>query len=362
MAVNENLLWAQIDAKCDAFESARKRGDGALLADYLVDDWPSDHRRILLRELLDLELEYQTRNNKPIDTSHYVSQFPQFSEVIGDCIQRHQTRLSKVTPHAAPNTTPHPVRLPTEAGDSLTLGPYELIQEIARGGMGVVYRARDHRLDRDVALKVVLAGEFASDEAIERFQFEASAAAQLDHPHIVPIFDVGQEAGRHYFAMGLVEGQDLAKAVSENLYDPRDAAKLIIKLASALQYAHDRGILHRDLKPANVLLDERQEPRLTDFGLAKSLKLESDSELTKTGQLLGTPTYMAPEQANGKLDEVGIATDVYSLGAILYYVLTGRPPFRAASVAETLRQVIGEEPVSPRVINPKSTAILRPSA
>ncbi len=226
------------------------------------------------------------------------------------------------------------------------LGDYELLAEIGRGGMGVVYKAHQVSLSRIVALKMVLAGQLASDNDIKRFHAEAEAVANLDHRGIVPIYEVGHYEGQHYFSMGFVSGKSLADTV----LPPRHAAELVKKIAEAVAYAHDHGVIHRDLKPGNVLIDDNGQPRVTDFGLAK--RLASDSELTATGQVLGTPSYMPPEQALGKLDEIGPESDVYSLGAILYYLLTGRPPFQTDSVANTLRQVIDSEPVPPRQLNP----------
>ncbi len=260
-------------------------------------------------------------------------------------------------------------------------GDYELLAEIARGGMGVVYKARQVSLNRIVALKMILAGQLAGEEDVKRFHAEAEAAAHLDHPGIVPIFEVGCHEGQHYFSMGYVEGQSLAELLRDGPLAPRQAAELVRQVAEAVQYAHDHGVIHRDLKPANVLLqkaeggrrkDEGQssakssssfiphpsslqppssfQPRISDFGLAK--RVAGDSELTATGQVLGTPGYMPPEQAAGKLDQVGPSSDVYALGGVLYAALTGRAPFHAASSLDTLLQVLKEEPVSPRQLNP----------
>ncbi len=230
-------------------------------------------------------------------------------------------------------------------------GDYELLEEIARGGMGVVYKARQVSLKRVIALKMILAGQLAGEEDIQRFHAEAEAAANLDHPGIVPIYEVGQHEGQHYFSMGFVEGSSLAARVSDGPLPPKEAAEYTEKVAEAVAYAHGQGVIHRDLKPANVLLDMNDQPKVTDFGLAK--KVEGDSGLTATGQILGTPGYMPPEQASGKIDEVTETADVYSLGAILYQLVTGRPPFQADNPLDTLMQVLEQEPVSPRQLNPK---------
>ena len=215
--------------------------------------------------------------------------------------------------------------------------------------MGIVYKAKQQKLDRLVALKVILMGDLAGKEDIRRFNLEAEAAAQLDHPNIVSVYDVGEVEGRHYMAMALIDGHSLKDRLLGGHIEPREAAALVASIAEAVEYAHQRGIIHRDLKPANVILDTRNQPRITDFGLAK--RLDRDSSLTATGQVLGTPNYMAPEQAGGKTDEVGPMADVYALGAILYHLLAGRPPFEAATVVETLQRVMEQEPVSPREIN-----------
>lgn len=240
---------------------------------------------------------------------------------------------------------------PIEPGGKVRyFGDYELLGEIARGGMGVVYRARQVRLNRRVALKMILAGQFASEADVQRFQSEAEAAAQLDHPGIVPIFEVGEHQGHHFFSMGLVEGESLAARLAGGPLAPALAAELVRKIAEAIQYAHERDVIHRDLKPANVLLDREGVPRVTDFGLAK--RIADDSGLTATGQVLGTPGFMAPEQAAGRLDRIRSSVDIYSLGAILYATLTGRPPFQADNALDTLRQVLEQEPVPPRQLNP----------
>ncbi len=230
-------------------------------------------------------------------------------------------------------------------------GDYELLHEIARGGMGVVYKARQVSLNRVVALKMILAGQLAGEENVQRFHAEAEAAAKLDHPGIVPIFEVGEHEGQHYFSMGFIEGESLADMIKEGPLPPQAAAEYMRKIADAMAFAHERGVIHRDLKPANVLLDQNGQPKVTDFGLAK--KVEGDRGLTATGQILGTPSFMPPEQAAGRIKDVTETADVYSLGAILYTLLTGRPPFQAASQLDILLHVIEREPVSPRMLNPK---------
>ncbi|MBI2926983.1 MAG: serine/threonine protein kinase [Verrucomicrobia bacterium] len=255
-------------------------------------------------------------------------------------------------------------------------GSYEIQTELGRGGMGVVYRARQLRLHRDVALKVILAGQLASPREVRRFRTEAEAAGRLDHPNIVTIYEVGEHDGRHFFSMKLVEGPSLAERISGSgrrgeaqssrseirnpkseaerphagCYTPKEAARLLATLARAVHYAHERGVLHRDLKPSNILLDSEGQPHLTDFGLAKLLG--SDSNLTLSSMAMGSPNYMAPELAQGRAREATTAVDIYSLGAILFELLAGRPPFQAETVAATLRQVTAVEALPPSRFNP----------
>ncbi|MGI8979565.1 MAG: protein kinase domain-containing protein [Pirellulaceae bacterium] len=253
---------------------------------------------------------------------------------------------------ALPETVAGPTRTPSTSAGAVhptDFGEYEILGEIARGGMGVVYKARQRRLNRTVALKMILAGQLASDTDISRFYTEAEAAAQLDHSGIVPIYEVGQHGSQHFFSMAYIDGQSLQDRLKQGPLPPREAAELLTQVADAVEFAHSKGIVHRDLKPHNILLDADGKPKVTDFGLAK--RLDSGDDLTNTGDVLGTPSFMAPEQAEGKSHQLGRLVDVYSLGAVLYATLTGRPPFQAASLAEVLRQVIQQEPVAPKLLN-----------
>ncbi len=226
-------------------------------------------------------------------------------------------------------------------------GDYELLEEIARGGMGIVYKARQLSLNRLVALKMILAGSFASSRDVQRFRAEAEAAANLDHPHIVPIYEVGEHEGQQYYAMKFVEGTSLAKHPRS---DPRGEVEGMVAVVRAVHHAHQRGMLHRDLKPSNVLVDSQGTRLVTDFGLAKRLA-DADRSLTEPGQVLGTPKYMAPEQAAGRKD-LTVAADVYSLGVILYERLTGQTPFTGENVVTLLRQARESEPPRPSSIRP----------
>ena len=232
------------------------------------------------------------------------------------------------------------------------LGDYELLEEIGRGGQGLVYRARQKSLNRLVALKVIGLGRWATKAHIKRFRLEAEAAASLDHPYIVPIHEIGESDGSCYFSMQLIEGRRLDETIRHEPMSTRCAAELIIKLAHTVHYAHKRGILHRDIKPGNILIDADGEPHLTDFGLARLVERES----TITGAMveaLGTPSYMAPEQATGDAAQFTSATDVYGLGSVLYHLLTGQPPFVSATIYETVRLALETEPRRPRLLNPK---------
>ncbi len=235
------------------------------------------------------------------------------------------------------------------AGDRF--GDFELLEEIARGGMGVVFKARQVSLNRLVALKMILSGRLANEADLLRFRREALAAAHLDHPNIVPVYEVGERDGCPFLAMGFVGGESLAHRVARSPLPPRDAAEVIRTVAGAMAYAHSRGVIHRDLKPSNILIGLDGRPRVTDFGIAK--RAENESGLTATGQVVGTPSYMPPEQAQGKKDKIGPAVDVYALGAVLYTLLVGHPPFQGASLVDTIRQVILQEPVAPRRLNPE---------
>ncbi len=240
--------------------------------------------------------------------------------------------------------------LPAVDGDAIPFGEYELLEEIARGGMGVVYKARQRRLNRTVALKMILSGQLADTAAVQRFYVEAEAAARLEHPGIVPIYEIGQLEGLHYYTMSYIEGRSLADILRDGPLETLEAVKLVRKVAQAIAYAHAHKVVHRDLKPANILIDHSGEPKVTDFGLAK--RLDSNDGLTATGEILGTLKFMAPEQAMARPSGIAEAADVYALGAILYTALAGQPPFTATNHVDLLLQVLQAEPVSLRKLNP----------
>jgi serine/threonine-protein kinase len=238
---------------------------------------------------------------------------------------------------------------PNDGARTRSFGDYEILGELGRGGMGVVYEARQMTLNRPVALKMIRAGVLAGGDDLRRFQNEAEAVAMLDHPGIVPVHEVGEHAGQRYFSMKLVSGGSLADRLDGYRDDPQAAARLVAEAAEAVHHAHQRGILHRDLKPANILIDEQGHPHITDFGLAR--RVGGDSELTESGAILGTPAYMAPEQASGHRAAVTTASDIYGLGAVLYVVLAGRAPFGGESVVETLDAVRTRPPEPPSRFN-----------
>ncbi len=258
--------------------------------------------------------------------------------------------------------TPHEAVSPggPQTFEPRDLGDYELLAELGRGGMGIVYKARQKTLDRIVALKMILRGDLASPADLARFRAEAEAAAQLHHPHIVPVYEVGEIDGRPFFSMKLIEGTTLSRRLLDGPLPSRTAAEMLAPICRAIADAHRRGVLHRDLKPSNILIDNDGLTFVTDFGLAKRVKTDrGDSRsaglqgLTHSGAILGTPSYMAPEQAAGSRGEVSSASDIYSLGAILYAMLTGRPPFQAETAVDTVLMVLEQDAVPPRMLNPK---------
>lgn len=232
------------------------------------------------------------------------------------------------------------------------VGDYELLEEVGRGGMGVVFRARQISLGRIVAMKMVLRKDLASAADLARFRAEAESAAQLDHPNIVPVYEVSEWDGQPFFSMKFTGGGSLAERLHAGPLQARDAAEILLPICRAVAAAHRHGLLHRDVKPSNILFDESGRPLLCDFGLAK--RVETDSGLTNTGMILGTPSYMPPEQAAGNRGTLSAASDVYSLGAVLYHMLTGRPPFQAPSPVDTVLMVLEQEPLPPRLLNPRA--------
>jgi WD40 repeat protein len=348
-----------IDRACDRFEAAWRAGERPRLEPYL-DGWDGPARALLLRELLTLEVAYRRRGGEAPVRGEYDARFPADAALVAAALGGEEATLA-VPPPAPPEPA---------AGPWPDLPGYEIDGELGRGGMGVVYKARQLALNRLVALKMVLPGGEARADDLARFRAEALAVARLQHPNIVQVYEVGEYRGRPFFSMEYVDGGSLAPRVRGTPLPPRAAAALVETIARAVHHAHERGVIHRDLKPANVLLagpvttrcqrvgDDAThtqgacgyEPKITDFGLAK--RLDADALRTRTGAVLGTPSYMAPEQARGQNRAVSPATDVYALGAILYELLTGRPPFKGATPVDTVLQLLDTEPIPPRRLQP----------
>jgi eukaryotic-like serine/threonine-protein kinase len=297
--------------------------------------------------ILDDYLARLQSGEKP-DRDAIVRERPELASAL-DCLEALEqlaqpVRIAPTLTVANADTAPKLGELPRD------FGPYELIREIGRGGMGVVYEARQKGLERSVAVKMILAGNLASPDAVRRFQVEAKAAARLRHSNIVHIHEVGQFNGQDFFAMEFIKGQSLAQRIRSGPVDSHEAVRLVATVARAVEHLHQQGIVHRDLKPSNILLDADGQPYVTDFGLAK---LTEGADMTATGAIAGTPSYMAPEQASPRRAEITQATDVYSLGAILYELLTGEPPFHAETAFDTLVAVLSGDPAMPRSINPR---------
>jgi WD40 repeat protein/tetratricopeptide (TPR) repeat protein/predicted Ser/Thr protein kinase len=366
----------QVDKVCTAFEKAWQAGQRPEMEEYLRLA-PEAVRPALLRELILLEVEYRRRAGEEPRPAEYRQRFPEHDDLIATLFHSLSSPPAAGSPAAetppsvtgpyvpaadtGPSTLPKPVLPQAPPGPGRVLGDYELLEELGKGGMGVVYKARQRSAHRLVALKVIRADCLEGvppeqhKEWLRRFHTEAQASARIEHEHVVTVHEVGESAGQLFYSMRYVEGQSLADLLRDGPLPGRKAATFLEAVARAVHYAHTCGILHRDLKPRNILVDKSDQPYVADFGLAKVLAagaeaLTADGQ-TQTGAVLGTPSYMAPEQA---LDaaHVTTASDVYSLGATLYALITGRPPFQAATLAETLHQVIYQEAVPPRQLNP----------
>ena len=280
------------------------------------------------------------------DLAEYAARFPRFASVLALQADFHKALDTAASRPAARLSGPTP-----QAPDGLEIPGYEVIRELGSGGMGVVYEARQIGLNRRIALKMLPPGLRTDPEQLVRFHHEAESVARLHHPNIVEVHETGEHDGRPYFSLELVEGGSLAKLLAAGPVPPRRTAELVETIARAIHYAHEKGIIHRDLKPANILLTPDGVPKVADFGLAKDLGVEEGQ--TRSGTILGSPCYMAPEQAGGKAHQAGPAADVYALGAILYELLAGAPPFREATSLETLRKLLADDPVPPSRLRPK---------
>jgi hypothetical protein len=395
-----------VDEIVDRFEAAWREGERPSIDDYLPGAGPS--RRAVLVELVHADLEYRLGDGDTVRVEAYLARYPELGVdptnvldlFLRECelrcegqarapfteyarrLQAYRAQLGQQARARSGESTPIPsadqARQPgpgagggsqppgeviprpgqgsiaapavSDGAGGRIIPGYEILGELGRGAMGVIYQARQVKLNRLVAIKMILDGPHAVADQLERFRREAEAVARLQHPHIVQVYDFGEQEGRPFFAMELVEGTDLKARLDAGPLPPGQAAVLLQALAQAVHYAHEHGIIHRDLKPANVLLTRDGTPKVTDFGLAKYL--EGDAGQTRSGAILGTPSYMAPEQAAGQTRGVGPLSDVYALGAILYELLTGRPPFRGATAVETLEQVRFQDPVPPSGLRP----------
>jgi tetratricopeptide (TPR) repeat protein/tRNA A-37 threonylcarbamoyl transferase component Bud32 len=359
--VSDRPLPEAIHVLCDRFEAAWKSAlaDGARpsIEDHLA-EVPEADRPLLLRELIVLELYYRAKVGEQATAEDYLERFPLLDwRWLDRKIPPEQQTSGVSPPEVSPPTAggvpvtrvPGPVEAGTEAAAPSVVPGYAVLGLLGRGGMGVVYKARQTKLNRIVALKMMLHHIHASRDARRRFRAEAMAVAQLQHPNVIQIFDVGEHEGLPFFSLEYCPGGSLEKHLNGTPWPAEKAAGLGETLARAMHAAHRAGIVHRDLKPGNVLLAADGQPKITDFGLAKKL---DEAGKTGTGAVMGTPDYMAPEQAAGKTSQVGPPADVYALGAILYELLTGRPPFRAETPTVTLQRVIHDEPVSVRRLNP----------
>ena len=297
-----------------------------------------------------------TESGAAFDTDAWLQRNADIADDLRDFVEVHEHAIGFVGAEENNAATVVPISVWESGGFPTHIGNYEILDEIGRGGMGIVFRARHRDLHRIVALKVIRSGEFASPEETSRFRAETEACARLQHPNIVPIYDVGEQAGLQYFTMALIDGPTLVERLQQEELSAKDAARLVQKLAMAIENSHTAGIIHRDLKPANILFNSSGEPFITDFGLAKMAG--TDEMLTTTGQILGTPAYMAPEQATGRRNHVGESADVYSLGCLLYFALTGQAPFHGPTPFDILLQVLERDPPLPRQINRQVPAVL----
>jgi serine/threonine-protein kinase len=331
--ISENLLLKQMDP-CEASDDPTSESEAQLAA--------------ILSELTD-----QLQRGEHVDIHDVCERYPEHASdlrylwgavLVTDAVGSAESKAIASEPPGS-TSDEWSIKLPCRLGD------YELLEVIGRGGMGIVYRAQQVSLNREVAIKMILKDRLATIQDRQRFFAEAKATAKLDHPGIVPVFDVGEIDGRPYFAMKFLRGRTLSELILSESLSQRQAAKYMEQICRAVHFAHEYGIVHRDIKPSNILIDESGNAKLTDFGLAK--QTDGAESLTRTGVVLGTPNYMSPEQASGRMGTIGPASDVYSLGAVLYHALTGRPPLVANSPVDLMLKVLEQDPTPPRMVNPR---------
>src|SRR6185437_324822 len=365
-----SVRWPEeLDRCLESFQARLYRGQQPTLEDYLPD---SPAAALVLVELVHIELEFRLKHGEPVRIEEYLTRYPRLADDAAGVVElvsaeytirrrgdptlawqsylprfpAYQDALTARLPHAGDSmgqlTLPSREVFEQEGVADLPRVPgYEMLSELGHGGMGVVYKARQLALNRIVALKMLPAALQGNAAQRARFRVEVETIAQLQHPNIVQVYDVGECQGRPFFAMEFVEGGNLTDHCRGEAQPPNEAAELVETLARAMHAVHAKGIIHRDLKPSNIVRTTEGCPKITDFGLARNLS----SDLTASGEILGTPSYMAPEQAAGKVREIGPAADVYALGAILYELLTGRAPFHGMSVFDVVRQVQDSDPV-----------------
>ncbi len=364
----KQFTLTRINLVCERFEDQWQSGTVPTIREFL-DGFEGQSRQNLFFHLLEIDLDYRASTGHHQSLDDWLQEYSEFAEILQEAFAnqsgRDPTRSKSFSSDETNNlkqgretnarNVPHET-LPALPGDlrsgkrGATLGGYQLEEVVGKGGMGIVYRARQLSLNRIVALKMIRASQAEDAEFLQRFHVEAQIAASLKHPGIVQVYDVGSEDGHHFFSMELVTGESLAEIVARNPLSNRRAAEIALQISTAIDFAHSHDLIHRDLKPANVLICQTGGAKITDFGLAKTL--EADANLTATGHVLGTPAYMPPEQAMGAIQSIGKHSDIYSMGAILYELLTGRPPFQSPSPYDTLFQVMNHEPVAPRKLNP----------
>jgi serine/threonine protein kinase len=349
----------RLDQVCRAFEAAW-HGEPPPEIEPFLHGVPRNERMAFVQELVLLDLEYRRSAGFTCQVEEYSARFPELDRHwLLDAWAGETVEKKAGSPDASREGNAGKFWVSPESGTDASLDrfpvsglvaeEYEILEPLGRGGMGVVYRARQSRLNRLVAVKVILAGEHASEASLKRFRIEAQAAARMQHDGFVQVYDAGEHAGRPYLVMEYVEGGSLKDRLDGTPWPCRQAAEFVARLATIMHAAHEKQILHRDLKPANILFTRSDQVKVTDFGLAKLV--DAAGAFTQSGEVLGTPSYMAPEQARGQIKEALPAIDIYALGAILYELLTGRPPFRGTTATETLLQVIGDKPAPPSLLN-----------
>ncbi|MFO0942632.1 MAG: serine/threonine-protein kinase [Pirellulales bacterium] len=349
---DENVIDKLLDHHRNLWESGQRP-----IVRSLVQEIPESLRDDATLDLIYNEIVLRESDGETPTLNEYLQAYPQYEAELIAQFEVHKAISDGILIDTQKNRALETDGLQTQGEKSSdvteSIDGYELLREVGRGGFAIVYQAKNKQLRRDVAIKMFQPGRIPSSKELGRFRSEATAVARLNHPNIVQIFEIGQWAGVPFLALEFVDGGTLARKLERSLLPAREAATLIEKLARAIQHAHERGVIHRDLKPANVLFDSKGQPKIADFGLAKLLESENNSwEATRTGEPLGTPRYMAPEQASGNSSKIGKCTDVYALGVLLYECLTGQAPFVAASVVESLKKITQDEPISPRKLQP----------